>query len=288
MTRREVLAGAVAAAGTACRSMGREILDQPAPPADERLHYGPDALQFGDLRLPPGPGPHPVAIVIHGGFWRARYNLDHIGHLCAALTRVGIATWSLEYRRVGNAGGGWPGTLLDAAMGADYVHELAGKHHLDVTKVASIGHSAGGQLALWLAARKKIPAADALATTSPVALRGAVSLAGVVDLRRGWELKLGDGAVAEFMGGPPDKLASRCIKASTIEMVPLGVKVRLLHGTEDSVVPIDISNNYQKSASRAGDDALMWVLGGADHFAVIDPRSEHWGKVEATVRGLLT
>lgn len=287
MTRREAMACAVAAAGTACRSMGREILDMPAPAADERLHYGSDALQFGDLRVPPGPGPHPVAIVIHGGFWRAKYNLDHIGHLCAALTGAGIATWSLEYRRVGNRGGGWPGTLLDAATGADFVRELAAKHHLDLAKVISIGHSAGGHLALWLAARKKIPPSDDLAKANPLPLHGAVSLAGVVDLRRGWELRLGDGAVGEFVGGPPDKLPARYRTASPIELVPLGIKVRLLHGTEDSVVPIEISNNYQKAASRAGDDALMWVLGGADHFAVIDPRSEHWPKVEATVRGLL-
>ena len=286
MTRRELLAGA-AATGTACRSMGREILELPAPVADARLHYGPDALQFGDLRLPAGPGPHPVAIVIHGGFWRARYNLDHIGRLCAALTSAGIATWSLEYRRVGNPGGGWPNTLLDAGLGADFVRELAAKHHLDPAKVISIGHSAGGHLALWLAARRNIPHGDALASANPVALRGAVSLAGVVDLRRGWELRLGDGAVAELMGGPPDKLAGRYHTASPIEQVPLGTKVRLLHGTEDTVVPIEISNNYQKAASRAGDDALMWVLGGADHFAPIDPRSEHWAKVEATVRGLL-
>ena len=121
LTRRAVVASALAAAGTACRSMGREILDLPGPPADARLHYGPDALQFADLRLPPGPGPHPVAIVIHGGFWRAKYNLDHIGHLCAALAQAGIATWSLEYRRVGNPGGGWPGTFLDTALGADFV-----------------------------------------------------------------------------------------------------------------------------------------------------------------------
>lgn len=286
LTRREVVAGALAA-GTACRSMGREILDLPAPPADARLHYGPDAFQFGDLRLPPGPGPHPVAIVIHGGFWRAKYNLDHAGHLSAALTLAGIATWSLEYRRVGNPGGGWPGTFLDAAMGADFVRELAKKYHLDLAKTISIGHSAGGHLALWLAARHKIPEGDALAGANPIALRGAVSLAGVVDLRRGWELKLGDGAVGELMGGPPDKLSTRYHTASPFELVPLGIKVRLLHGTEDSVVPIEISNNYQKRASQAGDDAFMIVLGGADHFAVIDPRSEHWGRVEAVVRGLL-
>jgi pimeloyl-ACP methyl ester carboxylesterase len=172
-------------------------------------------------------------------------------------------------------------------MGADFVRELAKEHHLELAKTISIGHSAGGHLALWLAARHKIPQGDALAGANPIALRGAVSLAGVVDLRRGWELKLGDGAVGELMGGPPDKLSARYHTASPLELVPLAIKVRLLHGTEDSIVPIEISNNYQKRASQAGDDAFMIVLGGADHFAVIDPRSEHWPRVEAAVRGLL-
>ena len=267
--------------------MGREILDLPAPAADARLHYGPHPLQFGDLRVPPGPGPHPVAIVIHGGFWRAKYNLDHAGHLCAALTKAGIATWNLEYRRIGNPGGGWPGTFLDVAIGADHVRDLAAKHRLDSTNVISIGHSAGGHLAVWLAARHRISEGDPLATADPLGLLGAVSLAGVVDLCRAWELRLSDGVVNDLMGGPPEKLAARYRTASPIELVPLGVKVRLLHGTEDSVVPIEISNGYQKAAGRAGDDARMIVLPGADHFAAIDPRSDHWVKVETTVRQLL-
>src|SRR6185295_110755 len=111
-----------------CGSPGHGILDAPAPAADARLRYGPDPLQFGDLRLPKGAGPHKVAILIHGGYWRAQYDLEYTGHLCAALTRAGIATWNLEYRRAGNPGGGWPGTFQDVAMGADYLRELAGKY----------------------------------------------------------------------------------------------------------------------------------------------------------------
>ena len=267
--------------------MGSEILEMPAPPADVRLHYGPDASQFGDLRLPQGAGPHRVAIVIHGGFWRAKYNLEHSGHLCEALRRAGIATWNLEYRRIGNPGGGWPGTFQDVAMGADYLRQIAAQYHLDLTKVVAAGHSAGGHLALWLAARRRIPAGDPLASADPLKLRGVVSLAGVVDLRRAWELRLSDNVVEELMGGPPDKLAARYHTASPIELVPLGIPVRLIHGTEDSVVPIKISNEYQKAANRAGDDARLIVLGGADHFAPIDPRSSHWPVVEKAVRDLL-
>jgi acetyl esterase/lipase len=285
-SRRQML-GLSAALTTACRSMGREILDMPAPPADARLHYGPDPLQFGDLRLPPGAGPHPVAIVVHGGFWRAKYGLEYAGHMCAALARAGIAAWNLEYRRIGNPGGGWPDTFRDVAMGADHVRALAKRYPLDLKNVISLGHSAGGHLALWLAARPRIAPGDPLASSDSISLRGVVPLAGVVDLREAWELRLSDGAVGELMGGPPDKLAQRYRAGSPIELVPLGVRVRLLHGTEDSVVPIDISNSYQKAASRVGDDARLVVLPGADHFAPVDPRSEHWPKVESTVREMV-
>src|SRR5437762_14203815 len=146
-------------------SAEREILERPPPAADRRLAYGPDPNHFGDLRLPAGAGPHPVAIVLHGGFWRARYDLLHIGHLCAALTARGIAAWSLEYRRVGQPRGGWPGTFEDVKSGAAMVSQLP---ELDPQRAISLGHSAGGHLALYLAAER--------------AVRGAVSLAGVADL----------------------------------------------------------------------------------------------------------
>jgi len=289
--RRDLLrlsaAAAVWSLTTACKSMGREILDLPAPPADVRLPYGPDPLQFGDLRLPQGAGPHPVAIVLHGGFWRAKIGLEYAGHMCAAFARAGIATWNLEYRRIGNPGGGWPGTFLDVALGADHLRTLAKKYPLDLKRVISVGHSAGGHLALWLAARPRIPAGGLLAAADAIALRGTAPIAGIVDLRRGRELRLGDGAVGELMGGPPEKLPQRYHAGSPTELVPIGIRVRLLHGTDDSIVPIEISNNYQKAAVTAGDDARLVPLPGADHFLPVDPRSIHWPLVEKTVESLL-
>jgi hypothetical protein len=110
--------------------MSQNILQlAPEPPA-LRIAYGADPLQFGELRVPPGDGPHPVVIVIHGGFWRAAYNLDHISHLCVALNKAGLATWSLEYRRIGNPGGGWRGTLDDILAGKEHLRSIAGEHHL--------------------------------------------------------------------------------------------------------------------------------------------------------------
>src|ERR1700722_19395181 len=101
------------------------ILDVPPALPGARIAYGRGEFQFGELRVPTGTGPHPVAIVIHGGYWRAAYDLKHIGHLCGALVRAGMAAWSLESRRLGNPGGGWPGTFDDVKAGAAHVAQLS-------------------------------------------------------------------------------------------------------------------------------------------------------------------
>src|SRR5579864_7983178 len=136
--------------------MSDDILSQPAPPADARLTYGSDSNQFLDLRLPPAGqrtrSVHPLVINIHGGFWRAKYSLDHAGHLCAALTAKGFATANLEYRRIGNDGGAWPGTFADIRSAYHFLLQHAQQHKLDTSRCVVLGHSAGGQLALCLAA----------------------------------------------------------------------------------------------------------------------------------------
>src|SRR5581483_11524164 len=172
--------------------MSREILELPPPPSDLRLNYDSLPLQFGDLRLPTTPPPHPLAILVHGGFWRARYDLEHLGHLAAALTAEGIATWSIEYRRIGDKGGGRPGMFHDVAAGADHARVLAPVYGLDLNRVITLGHSAGGHLAFWLAGRSRIPSADPLHNATPLALCGAIALGGVVDLRLAWEMELSD------------------------------------------------------------------------------------------------
>jgi acetyl esterase/lipase len=265
--------------------MGREIMDLPAPRADARIAYGSEPLQFGDLRLPSGPGPHPIAVVVHGGFWRARYDLQYIGHLCAALTGAGFATWNLEYRRL-DLDGGWPNTLIDVGRGADSLRVLAGSHALDLSRVVSIGHSAGGHLALWLAARSRIPSGDTLYNSEPLALRGAVSLAGVADLCLGWEMNLSDGVVERLMGDGPANAPERYATASPAELLPLGVSQVLVHGTADESVPYAIAERYTARAVAAGDTVRLITLPGADHFAPVDPRSPAWPHVLEAVTAL--
>jgi acetyl esterase/lipase len=263
--------------------MSESILAQPAPPADFRLSYGPDPLHIGDLRLPSGAGPHPLVVVVHGGFWRNRYDLEHIGHVCAALTARGLATWNIEYRRIGDPGGGWPGTFLDAGRATDYVRELAPRFNLDLDRTVTAGHSAGGHLALWLAARPRLDPASELATPDPLRVRGAVSLAGVADLRAAYDLRLSQRVVVELLDGSPDAVPARYASASPAELLPLGVPQVLIHGTSDGPVPFQISADYAARAASLGDQASLIPLEGAHHFELIDPGSREWPTVEQAI-----
>jgi acetyl esterase/lipase len=265
-----------------------EIAALPLPPADHRIEYGPDPLHFGELRLPSGAGPHPVAVIIHGGCWRAEYDLRHITHLSAALTRAGVATWTLEFRRIGNPGGGWTGTFEDVVHGVEQLRTLAPDFNLDLDRVALVGHSAGGHLALWLAGRRNLPGDEPLGSPPTLPLRGVVALAGITDLR---DYAGGAGncnaAVPELLGGTPDDVPQRYALASPIELLPAGVPLRLVHGDGDPTVPTRQSRDFAARARSLGDDAELVLIPGAGHFDVIAPFAAAWPRVEAVVLSLL-
>lgn len=261
-----------------------------------RLAYGPETLQFGDLYLPTGSGPHPVVILIHGGYWRARYGLDLMTGLAQDLTARGFAAWNIEYRRVGNLGGGWPGTLLDVARAADYLHAIESSYALDLKQVVPIGHSAGAHLAFWLAARPHIPEGDPLAGTSikeddahngPLIFTGAISLAGVLDLMLAWQLHLSMDAVVDLLGGTPNDVPERYASASPAALLPLGIPQVLIHGTADANVPLEVSQTYAEAAKAANDQVTLIELPGVDHFAVINARSAAWARTIETLQELL-
>ena len=266
--------------------MSESILDRVAPVADARLRYGDEAAQFGELRLPSGPGPHPCAIVLHGGFWRARYDLRHVGHLCAALTAAGVATWSVEYRRVGDPGGGWPGTFHDVARAATFLFDIAADHGIDPGLVIAVGHSAGGHLALWLAGLGRVPVASAI-HAPPVRLRAAAALAGVLDLEAAWTLNLSDRAVGGLLGGGPEAVPERYAAASPLALLPLGVPQLIVHGTADESVPYSIGEDYHAAAVAAGDAATLLSLPGTGHFELINPESREWPAIQAALLALV-
>jgi acetyl esterase/lipase len=263
----------------------RSILTRPVPPADHRIAYGKDQNEFGELRLPKGPGPHPVAIIIHGGCWLAEYGLSYMGHLSANLTEAGVATWSIEYRRVGNEGGGWPGTFEDAALATDYVRTLAKTYPLDLNRVVAVGHSAGGHLVLWLAARHRLPKDHSLYSANPLALSGVVPLAGITDLRQTGTAC--DANIDQLMGGSAGDQAARYSLASPIELLPMGAKQIIVHGEIDNLVPQKMARDYTEAAKKKGDDAKLVIIEKAGHFEIVDPMSTAWPVVKNEVLGLL-
>jgi acetyl esterase/lipase len=256
--------------------MSDDVLTRQPPPADARLAYGADPNQFLDLRLPPfqKKPPYPLVVNIHGGFWRAKYDLDHAGHLCAALAAKGLATANLEYRRVGNEGGAWPGTFADIRSAYNFLVQNAQRHNLDSTRIVLMGHSAGGQLALCLAAHE------------PSVTR-VVSLAGVVDLQRAYQLHLSNDAVVGFLRGTPSEVPDHYREADPSELSMPQARQWLIHGSEDEIVPPDFSRDYvstkQKRSGKEKEDVRLLEISGAGHFDVIDPRSPAWKRVEEAV-----
>lgn len=255
------------------------------PPPDARIHYGDDPLQFGDLRLPEGDGPHPVAVFIHGGCWKAEYDIRHSSKLAAAIAESGVATWSLEYRRVGNDGGGWPGTFTDIGGGADHLRSIAENHSLDLERVIAMGHSAGGHLALWLAARSRIPAEVDIGKAEPIALKGVLAMAPAADLAYLYGTKVCDHVVDGLMGGSPEDVPERYRWADPVQLGPDGVPQVLLFGKyDDDWNPA--GERYLEAAMIRGDNVRTILADESGHFEMIDPDTTTWPIVADAVHDM--
>jgi acetyl esterase/lipase len=264
------------------------ILGRPSPPFDAGIRYGDDFSQFAELRFPKGEGPFPLLFVVHGGFWQSRYDLSHIGHLCAALTSQEVITCSIEYRRIGNPGGGWPGTFQDISRATcNILQTMSQDPRYDRTRTAILGHSAGGHLALWLAGSHRISKDSPLYSDKRQVVRSAVSLAGVSDLGLAWRQKLGRGIVTQLMGGTPEEYPDRYSAGSPIELLPTGARQVLVHGAADDTVPVSQSEAFVQRAKKLGDRSILVKLDRIGHYELIDPESEAWPSVAAAVRSVL-
>jgi len=248
----------------------------PQPPADHVIPYGDGNLQFGELRLPQCPGPFPVIVLIHGGCWKAEYDIAHIRKLAAAFTAEGFATWTLEYRRVGDPGGGWPGTFDDAANGADFLIGLTGRFDLDPDRVILAGHSAGGHLAIWLANRPE---------RWPAGLRpsAVLALAPAADLVYLHQNGVCQEAVNDLMDGSPGQHPQRYQMASGTSRLPLPIPQYIVLGKyDDDWTPV--GRRYIEAARQAGNAPHVIEADESGHFEMIDPDSSTWRLVLGAAR----
>lgn len=244
----------------------------PKAAADHRIPYGDDPSQFGDLYLPQA-APHkargyPVVLLLHGGCWRAQYGLGPIGQLARALADRGVAVWSLEYRRLGN-GGGWPHTFLDVANGADLLRNLADQHPLDLTQVVAVGHSAGGHLALWSAARSQLDADSPIYTANPLSIRSVVALAPVCDLERAVAWDICVDAADVLVGGHPREVWANYYQGSPSAMLPLDIRHVTINGALDDIVPLEYVSHFVDTATKLGDDATLIPVADVGHFEIV-------------------
>lgn len=268
-----------------------DVNQLPSAAPDHQIPYGDDQCQIAYLRLPEDQGPHPVAVIIHGGCWLSKIaSFQNTSALSDALRRIGIATWNIEYRLVDNPGGGWPGTFLDVAHATDYLRVVAEMYKLDLERVVVLGHSSGGQLALWVASRHLIPKEHPLYISNPLEVRGVVALGAATDLRKlesTDEEVCGEDVIAKLLGGLPDKVPKRYQYASPIEFLPIGVPQAVIVGAQDMPVIVEHSKVYVANAKRKGDEAQLIIVENASHHEVVAPGSAAWPTVRSAVLSTL-
>ncbi len=242
----------------------------PPPGRGQRISYGDAPAQFGVLRTPDGPGPHPVVVLLHGGCWLAQFDMGYFEHWADWLRQEGYATWNLEYRRLGEDGGGWPNTFLDIAEGIDMLRGLAPLHRLDLERLTVAGHSAGGHLALWAASRHTLAADSDLYREGPLPVHRVVGLAAITDLARYREGPPGSchASVEQLLQGTPNQVPRRYQDGSPQQRIPTGSRLRLIHGDADAIVDVDMARDFVAAAAAGGDDARVLILPGAGHFDV--------------------
>jgi acetyl esterase/lipase len=251
-----------------------ELKAWPRPKADATIAYGADALQKADLWLPMGKGPHPVVVMVHGGCWQSdiadRTLMDWIA---GDLRAGGVAVWNIDYRGVDRPGGGYPGTFADVAAAADALRAQAARYRLNLKRIVAVGHSAGGHLALWLAARPRLPTASPLRTPKPLRIDHVVSLGGLPDL---------EATAASPDNGCGTEVVGRLIAGggyadtSVPRLLPLGVAQDLIDGRNDRIIPPRLNIGYAAQASAAGDRVRLQTIADTGHVELIAPESAAW------------
>jgi acetyl esterase/lipase len=282
-TRREFLREVIVGAGVGAGALalgGCSKADSRTPGLQglQQLKYGPANAQIGELLVPDGKGPFPVVVLIHGGWWRVGWD-RRAGHdLARDLLKHGYASWNLDYRPVGEPGGGWPGTFEDIANGIDSLVDHASEYHLDLKRLVFVGHSAGGQLALWAAARGEFPAGS-LGSGPRLLPNTVVAQAPVTDLELAADWNLGQGAVQHLLGGTPAQVPDRYRAASPIDLLPMKPPQFLIHSIDDDVIPVEQSRLYAKVGKEKHDQVELVQIPSGGHYWLIDVTGDAWKQV---------
>ena len=277
-----------------------DLLERPRPEPNSTVAYGPDQMHKADLWLPAGKGPHPTVLMVHGGCWQTEIADRRIMNWIADdLRKRGIAVWNIDYRGVDRTGGGYPGTFADAAAAADSLRAQAGRHRLDLWPLVAVGHSAGGHLALWLAARRSpaarspgplIPSGSPLLAADPLPIDAVVSLGGLPDLELA-ATPPGSGCgteVVEKLVGPPT-LSSRNVYADTSvpRLAPLGARQVLINGLQDRIIPTAFAEDYAGKMRAAGDRVKVRMIDRTGHVELIAPETAAWAAAVEEIEAAL-
>ncbi|WP_326524506.1 alpha/beta hydrolase [Sphingomonas sp.] len=261
-----------------------DLVKRPRPAADATIAYGPDQMQKVDLWLPAGKGPHPVVLMVHGGCWQTSVaDRSLMDWIAADLRGEGYAVWNIDYRGVDRAGGGYPGTFADAAKASDQIAVHARKYHLDTRRIVAVGHSAGGHLALWLAARPRLPKDSPLRTRRPLKIAHVVSLGGLPDLEAtaaSPDNGCGIEVVAKLVGAGRDDPYR---DTSVPRLLPLKVPQDLVNGREDRIIPYRMATDYFAAATASGDRVQLHTIPATGHVELVAPESAAWAETKRLI-----
>ncbi|UUL82741.1 alpha/beta hydrolase [Sphingomonas qomolangmaensis] len=267
------------------------LTERAKPAPDATIAYGADAMHKVDVWLPAGTGPHPTVVMVHGGCWTSSIaDRSLMNWISDDLRRDGIAVWNVEYRGIDLPGGGYPGTFHDVAAATDALRTHAAKYRLDTRRIVAVGHSAGGHLALWLAARPKLPAGSALRTDDPLPIAHVVSLGGLPDLEAtaaATDNGCGVEVVGKLVGPSPTERGDVYADTSVTRLLPIGVPHTQIVGREDRIIPIRLPQGFDAAARAAGDDATLTIVPGTGHVELIAPETAAWGQAKRAIRKAL-